>query len=90
MMWNQSVMDRVLNVKSITSVIIVLIVTMNFAQTDDSTRGNVAVTNFMINETTTTTLQRTESATKMSSSKILSRRKRFIAFPEGSSFSVSF
>lgn len=97
-MWTQSTVGSVFNAKSIsTSTILVLIITLDvlFATTtadsvdDKHIDGTVAIANHTIATAITggTALNPIQS---MSSTKVLSRRKRFIAFPEGSSFSVSF
>lgn len=57
--------------------------------------GAVAMANHTTNAITAKSTSTSGSKTlnpiqSMSSTKVLSRRKRFIAFPEGSSFSVSF
>lgn len=81
-------MDIVLNVKSVTSALLVLILTLNTVYSNEQFDGNMAVSNVTTNGLKTS-LNRTESVGKMSGSKVLSRRKRYVAFPEGSSFSVS-
>lgn len=67
-----------------------LIITLDVLYaTDKQADGTVAIANHttstaIIGGTALNPIQR------MRSTKLLSRRKRFIAFPEGSSFSVSF
>lgn len=87
-MGNQSVMDSVLNGKSVTSALLVLIVTMNTVHGTQQSDGNITDGNWSTHGVETA-INRTEIMGRMSSSKVLSRRKRYVAFPEGSSFSVS-
>lgn len=84
----QSVMDTVLNAKSVVFMVLVLIVTtsnglsaeqdgLNQPGSNSTLIGTKAVLNTSISQPDST------------HPKLLSRRRRFVAFPEGSSFSVS-
>lgn len=96
-MWMPSIVGSVLNANSIsTSTVLVLIVTLSVHFTkaaDQHIDGTMVIANHTTNAITpSATADETEPnpmQNTMSSTKVLSRRKRFIAFPEGSSFSVS-
>lgn len=104
-MWIQSTVGSVLNAKSIsTSTVLVLIITLDVmiattaaaavadAVNDEHIDGTMDIANHTTNAIATPTTGGTalNPIQSISSTKVLSRRKRFIAFPEGSSFSVSF
>lgn len=97
LMWSKSVIDSVFIGNGITAISLILIITVNsvFAieRGDLNFPGNdlIANTTNSGNQTgATSNFNATESGAEFRSSKILSRRKRYIAFPEGSSFSVYF
>lgn len=103
-MWIQSIVGCVSNAKSIsTSTLLVLMITLDLvcavtkataATSDRYINGAVTIanhtTNAITSKSTTTGPTALNPIQSTSSIKVLSRRKRFIAFPEGSSFSVSF
>lgn len=91
----KSVIDSVLHANGITAIFLVLIVTVNsvwaIEHSELNVRGNFSIANSTKSAsagTSSTSFNATENG--ISSPKVLSRRKRYIAFPEGSSFSVSF
>lgn len=93
LMWIQSIVGSVLNVRSISiSTTLVLIITLDIhAIVADKYIGrSVVIVNHTTDAIPTTTGTALKPIESVSSTRVLSRRKRFIAFPEGSSFSVAF
>lgn len=80
-------MDRILNAKSIKSILLVSVIVVNSVygteNIEQSIHGSDSITNG-----TESSHNGTENVPEISSPKVLSRRKRYVAFPEGSSFSV--
>lgn len=96
LMWSKSVTDSVFVGNGITAISLILIITVNSVFAIE--RGDLNFPGNLIANTTnsgnqsgaTSNSNATETGAEFRSSKILSRRKRYIAFPEGSSFSVYF
>lgn len=84
----QSVMDSVLNAKSVIFTLLVLIVTTSNGLSAEQAGPNQPESNSTTIETKAP-LNSSISQPDSTQPKLLSRRKRFVAFPEGSSFSVS-
>lgn len=88
-MWFKSVIDSVLNANGITSIWLVLMVIANSMHAVECADLNTPGNDLIANVTAAApSLNATENATGIRSPKVLSRRKRYVAFPEGSSFSV--
>lgn len=79
-------MDRNPNVTMLTSVLLVLFVVVQCVDCIENMR-NISGSNSITNHTKFTQNQ-VDNVAEKRSPKVLSRRKRYVAFPEGSSFSV--
>lgn len=79
-------MDRNINAKQLASILVALFVGVNGVYCTENIE-NVSVANSITNDTKLTQ-NTTDNVPEISSPKVLSRRKRYVAFPEGSSFSV--
>lgn len=77
-------MDTIVNVPRITSILLILIIVVvhSACSIEQNISASDTVTNFTQNPG--------DNGREISSPKVLSRRKRYVAFPEGSSFSVGF
>lgn len=77
-----------MNVRRMTTILLVLtLVVVHSVCSVENLDQNIPASDLI---TTDSTQNSTENVRKINSPKVLSRRKRYVAFPEGSSFSVSF
>lgn len=77
-------MDTILSAHRITSIVLIIIVVVHSVHSIENIEQNMPESDSVTNSTQNSR----ENIRDISSPKVLSRRKRFVAFPEGSSFSV--